>query len=150
MRSRSRSARRPALSRWSTTWWVPSPARRGSHEPMSVRALIVALIAVSTIGFAVGTTIERNTNETHAERAAAPPTSARCCWSGERPRGIRQRRRAPTQRPGAERKHDLARARTGGLDGDGGQVGGCVVERRAVAHEDRDPVAGGDGVTDRG
>ena len=39
---------------------------------MSVRALIVALIAVSTIGFVVGTTIERNTKETHAERSAAP------------------------------------------------------------------------------
>jgi len=39
---------------------------------MSLRALIVALITVSTIGFVVGTTIERNSKETHAEHSAVP------------------------------------------------------------------------------
>src|SRR2546423_5941294 len=38
---------------------------------MSVRAAIVGLIVLATVGFVVGTTIERNSKESHAETPAA-------------------------------------------------------------------------------
>src|SRR2546423_5047434 len=47
-------------------------ARPGrSDSVMSVRAAIVGLIVLATVGFVVGTTIERNSKESHAETPAA-------------------------------------------------------------------------------
>src|SRR5437773_1654726 len=38
---------------------------------MSLRAAVVGLIVLATVGFVVGTTIERNSKESHAETPAA-------------------------------------------------------------------------------
>jgi hypothetical protein len=51
---------------------------------MSLRSALVAVIALATVAFVIGTAIERNSGEAHrAEK------------SGERPTGIRGRRLRP-------------------------------------------------------
>src|SRR4051812_22160454 len=83
MRSRS-SSTHPSTPGLSSTSWSRSSPRRDRHERLKdLRAAIVGLIVLATIGFVVGTTIERNSAEPHAASPAAARTEGSHAEGGE-------------------------------------------------------------------
>jgi hypothetical protein len=73
--------------------------------PMSLRAAIVGLIVLATVGFVVGTTIERNSQESHAERPAAARPETSSTSAAERGAESESTHAAERHEPGGQEAH---------------------------------------------
>ena len=81
---------------------------------MSLRAAIVGLIVLSTIGFVVGTTIERNTEDSHAESPAAAQSESTSGESSTEGGGESEAEHAAESAKQGEATHGDEGAKAGG------------------------------------